>query len=414
MRQFLLVRIVSFTRSVPFEGIPHAGGEYYLRHVRALLEAGHEVVIVAPGDDENRAALGRYALPAEVVLIDPVGPRVLHYLDRFNVRFRVAVLPERLVRGFARDSRVRAAIRRADLLEYQWTEFSYVHGRLPRAVRRAVPAVAVSHDVLSQKFLREARVPGLSRRGRLVARAKSRLVRVDERRMLQRMRAVIAFSEKDAKLLEDILGQGRVTVVDPPLEPVDERWSSPRDPQQGEVLFVGAFYRPENADGAAWLLSEVWPEVREAFPDARLRLVGTGPSDEMLAAADRDSSIEVTGYVEDLVPSYRSAVVAVVPLHAGAGVKFKTVTSMLWGVPVVATPIGVEGIGEQGSSYFVEVTDDPHRFARAVAETLANDEATQDVASRAKDHAIRTYGSARFAEALAALYRSVSGAAFRR
>jgi glycosyltransferase involved in cell wall biosynthesis len=55
-------------------------------------------------------------------------------------------------------------------------------------------------------------------------------------------------------------------------------------------------------------------------------------------------------------------------------VKLKTVEAVQYGVPTVATTVGAEGIpfDDRGA---VVVTDDPDRFARAVAALLGDDDA---------------------------------------
>nr|WP_236555595.1 glycosyltransferase family 4 protein [Plantibacter sp. T3] len=133
------------------------------------------------------------------------------------------------------------------------------------------------------------------------------------------------------------------------------------------VLLTAAFARPENDEAAAWLLRSVWPLVLDQLPQARLVLAGAGPSDSLRELA-KDNMVEVTGYVEDLHDYYRTADLFVVPLKRGAGVKFKTITAMLWAIPVVSTPAGAEGIGERGN--YVDVTSDPATFAEAIVSAL--------------------------------------------
>ncbi|MFM9735594.1 glycosyltransferase family 4 protein, partial [Streptomyces niveiscabiei] len=107
---------------------------------------------------------------------------------------------------------------------------------------------------------------------------------------------------------------------------------------------MGWFRRPDNARAAEWLCSEIWPSVRDVYPHARLILAGADPTATMAEAAAMDPSVSITGYRESLDEFYARADAAVIPVRHGAGVKFKTVLAMLWGVPVVSTSVGVEGI----------------------------------------------------------------------
>ena len=55
-------------------------------------------------------------------------------------------------------------------------------------------------------------------------------------------------------------------------------------------------------------------------------------------------AIEVTGAVPDVAPYLARATVFVCPLRIGAGLKNKVLEALAMGIPVVATPLSVEGI----------------------------------------------------------------------
>ncbi len=112
--------------------------------------------------------------------------------------------------------------------------------------------------------------------------------------------------------------------------------------------------------------------------------------------------MELTGQVETLGPFYRRAAVVVVPMRLGAGVKFKSVTALLWGVPVVTTAAGAEGIG--GPELFVAVEDEPAAFADAVVTTLSDPAGALQVAATAHAWAHARYSVPEFRRRLAELY----------
>ena len=83
----------------------------------------------------------------------------------------------------------------------------------------------------------------------------------------------------------------------------------------------------------------------------------------MLALADEH--VIVHGYVEDIAPYMDGCRVSVAPLRYGAGVKGKVNMAMSYGLPVVATPVAVEGMHVE-SGEDVLVADDAQAFADAV------------------------------------------------
>ncbi|HVE52632.1 MAG TPA: glycosyltransferase, partial [Ramlibacter sp.] len=138
------------------------------------------------------------------------------------------------------------------------------------------------------------------------------------------------------------------------------------------ILFVAGFGHPPNVDAAKWLVHTILPLVRSQCPQGvRLWLVGSNPTEEVLALACDD--VTVTGYVTDarLLEFYRTARVAVVPLRVGAGMKGKVIEALHHGLPLATTPVGAEGL--EGLEQVIPVADDPQAIAAQLAAVLADD-----------------------------------------
>ncbi len=115
--------------------------------------------------------------------------------------------------------------------------------------------------------------------------------------------------------------------------------------EEATLLFVGNYEYPPNVDAACYLVREVLPRVQQTVPRARLRLVGYAPPPELRALAGE--SVEVTGRVPDVRPYLAGATAFVCPLRLGAGLKNKVLEALAMGLPVVATPLSVDGIDVQ-------------------------------------------------------------------
>lgn len=142
--------------------------------------------------------------------------------------------------------------------------------------------------------------------------------------------------------------------------------------QRRDLVFVGGFRHPPNADAVLWFAREVFPGIRAALPEVRFHCIGGDvPGD--IAALAAEPGIVVHGHVPDIDPFMDGCRVAVAPLRYGAGVKGKVNLSMAHGQPVVATPCAVEGM-HLADGADVLVADDARAFADAVAR-LYRDEA---------------------------------------
>ena len=75
--------------------------------------------------------------------------------------------------------------------------------------------------------------------------------------------------------------------------------------------------------------------------------------------------MNVTGWVPETVPYLHASVVSIAPLRYGAGVKGKIGEALSYGLPVVTTNVGAEGMGLRDGEEAL-ITDSPHDFAAAV------------------------------------------------
>ena len=136
------------------------------------------------------------------------------------------------------------------------------------------------------------------------------------------------------------------------------------------VLHLGTMFWPPNVTGVVWFARSVWPQVRAQAPDARFVIVGKNPPPDVLALTN-DPSITVTGYVPDPTPYLAAADAFVVPLHAGGGMRVKILDAWLWGLPIVSTSIGAEGM-EICAGENLLIANDAPAFAAAVIRCLAD------------------------------------------
>ncbi len=165
-----------------------------------------------------------------------------------------------------------------------------------------------------------------------------------------------------------------------------------------DLLFVAGFAHTPNVDAAEWLVKEIMPLVWRTKPDIRLVLAGSSPTEDVLALACQ--RVEVTGWIsdEELDRHYHERRVAVVPLRFGAGVKSKVVEAYRYGLPLVTTTVGVQGL--DGASAFTAVANDAEGFAAATLSLLDDDDAWRRASAEQVDYARRNFSKETLARQL--------------
>ncbi len=129
------------------------------------------------------------------------------------------------------------------------------------------------------------------------------------------------------------------------------------------MLYIGSFSWLPNLQGILWFLKEVWPEIKETFPKAKLFIVGKNPPKKINEYKNND--IIVTGYVNDVKPWIAKAEIFLVPLFFGGGIRIKILEAMAMGKPIVSTSIGAEGIDVKNMKNII-ISDNKKNFVKSI------------------------------------------------
>src|SRR5260370_4924145 len=161
--------------------------------------------------------------------------------------------------------------------------------------------------------------------------------------------------------------------------------------QAGRMVFVGSMDWDPNEDGIVWFLREVYPRIRQTIPDASFSSVGRAPSSRLGAIAEKEASVEITGWVPDVRPYLAKAEVVVVPLRVGGGTRVKIPEAMAMAKAVVSTPIGAEGLPFHDGRE-IRIAEQPEQFGQAVVELLTNITLRNSFASAAREQFANNHG----------------------
>ncbi|GIK43480.1 MAG: glycosyl transferase family 1 [Chloroflexota bacterium] len=151
------------------------------------------------------------------------------------------------------------------------------------------------------------------------------------------------------------------------------------------ITFLGGLHWPPNAQGIVWFAKHVFPQVREQIPQAVLTIIGKNPP-----AGLEGEGIEVTGYVVDPTPYLVETAAFIVPLHAGGGMRVKILDAWSWGLPLVSTTIGAEGIEIEDNKNIL-IADTAEAFAQAVIRILKNPTLAQQLGQNGRQTVLDKY-----------------------
>jgi hypothetical protein len=131
-----------------------------------------------------------------------------------------------------------------------------------------------------------------------------------------------------------------------------------------DAVMLGTFRHDPNADAVSWAIDEIWPKclsllhqrtaserpTTQPRPQPRLHIYGSHLSESAaqrlrgaIGRAGLKGSVLLHGHMDSLNQLLEHRVL-LAPLRFGAGVKGKVLDAWRFGLPVVTTPIGSEGL----------------------------------------------------------------------
>ncbi len=218
--------------------------------------------------------------------------------------------------------------------------------------------------------------------------------------------AVVAVSSEDRDLLQRYRG-APITVMSNGIAVADYRPPAGNSRSKRQIVFSGKMdYRP-NVDAAEWLCKAVLPQVWSRESSVRLSIVGRNPQARLSELA-ADPRIQLTGWVESVLPFLHEAALFVVPLRMGSGTRLKILQAMAAGCAVLSTSIGAAGLNSEVRCA-LSIADDADEFAGAVVALLQDDARRSELGARALDAVGKHYDWRVLMPDLLRLYESLVG-----
>ena len=229
---------------------------------------------------------------------------------------------------------------------------------LLRSIRRADKKTKIIFDMVDAHFVRlgrEHKITGIQKLAIEARRSRDR-----ELALARASDQVWCASEADKKAVSTAVAEERLVVI-PTIHALQDRGKPPEE-REG-LLFIGHLSHRPNSDAVNYFLREIYPLIKERLPLITFNIVGSSASPEI--EAYNSATVRVMGYVPDINPLLQSARVFVAPLRFGAGINGKIGEALSYGVPVVTTSIGAEGVGLMSGENAM-IADDPDEFANSV------------------------------------------------
>lgn len=292
-----------------------------------------------------------------------------------------AVRLKTLLYGTAPDLVVVDTVRMAQYLEAETRRsartFVYLDDLYSLRYRRMLLAMRAYPDVPFDSIGSFGRfMPGYVRRvaaaptlQRSLLRLESRLLEEREQEMPLHFDRALLLNAEEAAHLAKQTGATNIYTVKPLLRSHRRRLSR-RFTGEPTYVFLGNLQYPANAYSLSLFMRKAMPTLMRAQPRTKLIVIGRGANEDLIEQGKAsDGRVEFLDFVDDLAPLMSTAAAMVVPLVYGSGLKMKVLDALYYGLPVVSTPQGIDGVPvTPGRECFVK--DDIESFAQPLTELL--------------------------------------------
>jgi glycosyltransferase involved in cell wall biosynthesis len=243
-----------------------------------------------------------------------------------------------------------AAERQVDLWQCEWTPFA-------EAVRGLAGArwLIMAHNVESLIWQRYYETETNPLKRWYIEKQWRKMERY-ERSVIGEATRTVTVSLEDATLMRDRFDGRRIDVVD---NGVDTAYfqSAGAEHDRHQILFLGSLDWRPNLDAISLLLDRIFPAVQAEVPAARLCIVGRNPPESLARRVTATPGVALHATVADVRPYLAKSGVMAVPLRIGGGSRLKILEALAFGLPVISTRIGAEGLRLEPGRDLVVVED---------------------------------------------------------
>lgn len=229
--------------------------------------------------------------------------------------------------------------------------------------KKEIPKVLNHHNIESQMMLRRAKKENNLLK-KLYFYIEGIKIKKYESKMCLLFNMNIVVSDLDKERLQSILPGLNTEVISNGVN-VDYFQPNEYNPISQNIVFSASMDWYPNEDAVIYFVKDVWPLVKIKYPGSIFTIVGRNPSNRIKTLTKNDSSIILTGYVDDVRPFIDRAGVYVCPIRDGGGTKLKLLDAMAMEKAIVTTSLGAEGLEVEDGKH-VLIADNPTLFASQI------------------------------------------------
>lgn len=193
-----------------------------------------------------------------------------------------------------------------------------------------------------------------------------------ERKNIRRVVKIFAVSEEEKKKHKEIFGDLNIDVLPNAIEIERYPLLLPNS-EEATITMTGDFGYSPNVEGFSYFMSRIFGKIKEKIDNLKVMVAGRKSKNIRVLSGN----VVLYGEFDDPSEVYKKTTISVAPILVGGGSRYKIIESLAFGIPVVSTREGAEGL-ELSQDEGLYVGKDEEDFAEKVVRLLKNYELAKE------------------------------------
>jgi glycosyltransferase involved in cell wall biosynthesis len=192
----------------------------------------------------------------------------------------------------------------------------------------------------------------------------------------------IMISDVDTERLFELNTKIKTISIPVGVDEIENKYYSKIEPYS--LVHIGSLNWYPNKDGIGWFINNVFPLILTKYSETKLYLYGGGITKGFKIPNELKNNIVIKGFVENIWQELASKSIGIIPLKIGGGIRVKILEMMSFGIPLVTTEIGKEGLDAEPNKHLL-VSNSPTAFADSIEKIWIDDKLGKSLVQNSKE-----------------------------
>lgn len=242
-----------------------------------------------------------------------------------------------------------------DIVQIEFSQLLYLATYLPEDVKK----VFTAHDISSISFYRRIfeDKPSIIK---IITRYLLFLqIYFYEKKYLPKFDTIITVSHKDQQTLQKQLPNQKIICLENGIDKIN--FLKKNHSKIINLGYIGSFEHTPNLNAVKYFFEQIDPLLEKRNIEYKFYLAGKNEPDFV---KNNFPKIINLGQVQKTTDFYQKIDCLITPIFSGSGSRIKILESLSFGIPVISSPIGAEGI--EIKSDFIKIANSPKEYVNFI------------------------------------------------